>query len=38
LSTLGDVETSLADGVLDPEADRVTLKDGQVLENYYKGL
>ena len=34
--TLGDVETSLADGVLDPQADRVTLKDGKVIENYYK--
>jgi len=34
--TLGEVETSLADGVLDPQADRVTLKDGKVIENYYK--
>ena len=35
--TLGEVETSLADGVLDPQTDRVTLKDGNVIENYYKG-
>ena len=33
--TLGDVETSLADGVFDPQADQVTLKDGNVIKNYY---
>lgn len=34
--TLGQVGTPLADGVFDPVADRVTLDDGTVIENYYK--
>lgn len=36
LMTLGDVDTSLAQGIYDPVKDRVTLKDGSVKENYYK--
>src|ERR1043166_3382850 len=35
--TLGDVETSLADGVFDPQTDQVTLKDGNVIQNYDAG-
>ncbi|HEV8429906.1 MAG TPA: NPCBM/NEW2 domain-containing protein [Pyrinomonadaceae bacterium] len=34
--TLGDVETSLADGSFDPRTDEVTLKDGTVIKNYYR--
>jgi NPCBM/NEW2 domain-containing protein/melibiase-like protein/alpha galactosidase C-like protein len=34
--TLGDVETSLADGTYDPTVDRATLKDGSVIEHYYR--
>ncbi|MFB3853767.1 MAG: NPCBM/NEW2 domain-containing protein [Vicinamibacterales bacterium] len=34
--TLGDVTTPLADGTFDPVADRVTLRDGSVLANYYR--
>lgn len=34
--TLGEVETPLADGLFDPLEDRVTLRDGKVLEHYYK--
>src|SRR5262245_22584212 len=34
--TLGNIETSLADGMYDPTADKVTLKDGSVIENYYR--
>jgi hypothetical protein len=34
--TLGDVETSLADGMYDPTIDRATLKDGSVIEHYYR--
>ena len=34
--TLGDVETSLADGMYDPTGDRATLKDGSVIEHYYR--
>lgn len=34
--TLGDVETSLADGMYDPTTDRATLKDGSVTEHYYR--
>src|SRR4051794_31620563 len=33
--TLGDVETSLADGTFDPANDEVRLKDGTVIKNYY---
>jgi len=33
--TLGDVETSLADGRYDPAADEVVLKDGTITKNYY---
>jgi hypothetical protein len=35
VTLLGEVETPLADGVFDPEADRVTLDDGTVIERYY---
>jgi hypothetical protein len=34
--TLGDVETPLADGTFDPSADEVRLKDGGVVQSYYK--
>ncbi len=34
--TLGEVRTSLADGTFDPAADRVTMNDGTVIEDYYK--
>jgi NPCBM/NEW2 domain/Melibiase/Alpha galactosidase C-terminal beta sandwich domain len=34
--TLGDVETSLADGVFDPSRDQVRSRDGTVKSNYYK--
>jgi hypothetical protein len=34
--TLGDVETSLAEGMYDPVADKATLKDGSVVEHYYR--
>ncbi len=33
--TLGDVKTSLADGVFNPVTDEVTLNDGTVIRNYY---
>lgn len=36
IMTLGDVTTPLADGTFDPVADRVTLEDGSVLDNYYR--
>src|ERR1043165_1871751 len=36
--TLGDVETPIADGVFDPVADRVELKDGTVRTNYYRDV
>src|SRR3989440_646873 len=34
--TLGDVNTVLADGTFDPARDEVRLKDGSVVENYFK--
>src|SRR5689334_9837785 len=34
--TLGDVQPSLADGMYDPTADKATLKDGSVIEHYYR--
>ena len=34
--TLGEIETPLADGTFDPVRDQVTLKDGSVLQNYYR--
>lgn len=34
--TLGNVETSLADGVFNPEKDEIRLKDGSLKQNYYK--
>lgn len=34
--TLGDVETSLADGMYDPTKDQAKLKDGSVIEHYYR--
>lgn len=34
--TLGNIETSIADGVFDPVTDTVTLKDGSVKTNYYR--
>ncbi len=36
--TLGDVQTPIADGVFDPLADKVTLKDGSVMTNYYRDV
>jgi hypothetical protein len=33
---LGDVETALAQGIYDPVKDQVTLKDGTVIEKYYR--
>ncbi len=36
IMTLGDVNTTLADGVYDPSKDEVTLKDGSVMKNYYR--
>lgn len=36
--TLGDVQTSLAQGVFDPVNDRVTLTDGTVKTNYYRDI
>ncbi|HEV8370171.1 MAG TPA: NPCBM/NEW2 domain-containing protein [Pyrinomonadaceae bacterium] len=36
VTTLGDVKTSLADGMYDPVADRATLKDGSLVEHYYR--
>ncbi len=34
--TLGEVETSLAQGEFDPVKDQVILKDGSVIRNYYR--
>jgi hypothetical protein len=34
--TLGDVQTSLADGTYDPRKDEATLKDGTVTQNYFR--
>lgn len=34
--TLGDVQTSLADGFFDPVKDQVTLNGGAVIEKYFK--
>jgi hypothetical protein len=34
--TLGDVDTSLAQGIYDPHTDTVTLKDGSVKQNYFR--
>ena len=36
VATLGHIETLLAQGTFDPEADKVTLADGSVMENYYR--
>ncbi|HET7746450.1 MAG TPA: NPCBM/NEW2 domain-containing protein [Vicinamibacteria bacterium] len=36
VTTLGEVETPLAEGTFDPVADRLTLKDGRVIEHYYR--
>lgn len=36
VTTLGIVDTPLADGVFDPVADRVTTNDGRKLERYFK--
>ncbi len=36
MMTLGDVNPELAQGMYDPVRDRVTLKDGTVMDNYYK--
>ncbi len=38
MMTLGDVDTSLAQGIYDPVKDQVMLKDGSVKENYYKDV
>jgi hypothetical protein len=34
--TLGDVKTNLADGIFDPLKDEVRLKDGTIIQSYYK--
>ncbi len=34
--TLGDVKTSLADGLFDPAKDEVILNDGRIIKNYYR--
>lgn len=34
--TLGDVDPSMADGMYDPATDRATLKDGSIIEHYYR--
>jgi hypothetical protein len=34
--TLGDVDTPLADGIFDPSKDEVRVKDGTVIQNYYR--
>jgi hypothetical protein len=34
--TLGDVNTTLAQGTYDPVKDQVTLKDGTIKEHYYR--
>ncbi len=36
--TLGQVDTPLADGTFDPVKDAVTLKDGNILTNYYRDV
>ena len=36
VATLGAVDTPLAQGTFDPQADKVVLKDGSVLEHYYR--
>jgi len=36
--TLGDVDTPIADGIFDPVADRVEMKDGTVRTNYYRDV
>jgi hypothetical protein len=36
ITTLGQVETPLADGTFDPVEDRVTLRDGSIIRDYYK--
>jgi len=36
LMTLGDVKTDLADGMFDPSTDKATLKDGTVIDHYYR--
>jgi hypothetical protein len=36
VTTLGEVETPLADGIFDPANDRVVTDDGTVIENYYR--
>src|SRR6185503_16397104 len=34
--TLGDVSTSIADGIFDPAKDEIRLKDGTVVKNYFR--
>lgn len=36
VTTLGEVQTPLADGTFDPVADEITTSDGRVLEHYYR--
>jgi len=36
VTTLGEVETPLADGWFDPSRDRVETEDGRVIEDYYR--
>ncbi|MFH0759924.1 MAG: NPCBM/NEW2 domain-containing protein [Bacteroidota bacterium] len=36
IMTLGNVQTSIADGTFDPVKDEIRLKDGRVLPNYYR--
>src|SRR5262245_4527296 len=36
VTTLGDVQTTLADGAFDPMGDRVRLGSGETVEHYYR--
>ena len=36
VSTLGEVETRLADGWFDPSHDRVETEDGRIIEDYFR--
>lgn len=38
IMTLGDVDTTIAQGIYDPVKDQVTLKDGTVKEYYYRDI
>jgi len=34
--TLGDVQTTIADGVFDPSSDQFIFNDGSIIKNYYR--